>query len=76
MHTRRITPRDDFVVGENLISYDGAPWMYCVSLLEFRGDKVAHERIYAMDDWEAAEWRAPWRANTPADPPPPAPPSR
>ena len=69
LHTRRITHRDDLVVGENLISYDGAPWMYSVSLLEFRGDKVAHERIYIMHGWEAAEWRAPWRANTPADPP-------
>jgi hypothetical protein len=39
--------------------------MYAVSLLEFRGDKVAHERIYIMHGWEAAEWRAPWRANTP-----------
>jgi hypothetical protein len=75
MHTRRITHRDDFVVGENLISYDGGPWMHSVSLLEFRGNKVAHERIYIMDGWEAADWRAPWRSNTPADPPPP-PPSR
>jgi hypothetical protein len=72
---RRITHRDDLVVGENHISYDSAPWMYSVSLLEFRGNKVAHERIYIMDGWEAAEWRAPWRANTPADPPPPPPPS-
>ena len=61
---------------ENLISYNGAPWMYTVNLLEFRSDKVAHERIYIMDGWEAAEWRAPWRANTLADPPPPPPPSR
>lgn len=67
MHTRRITHRDDFVVGENLISYDGAPWKYSVSLLEFRGEKVTHERIYILDGWEAAEWRALWRANTPAD---------
>src|SRR5215217_6846683 len=43
-HTRRITHRDDLVVVENLISYDGAPWMYSVNLLEFQGDKVAHER--------------------------------
>ena len=70
-HTRRITHRDDLAVVENLISYNGAPWMYTVNLLEFRGDKVAHERIYIMDGWEAAEWRAPWRANTLADPPPP-----
>ena len=75
-HTRRITHRDDLVVVENLISYDGAPWMYSVNLLEFQGDKVAHERSYIMDGWEAAEWRTPWRANTPADPPPPPPPNR
>jgi hypothetical protein len=76
MHTRRITHRDDLVVGENLISYNGAPWKYSVSLLEFRGDKVTYEFIYIMDGGEAAEWRAPWRANTLADPPPPPPPSR
>ena len=38
-HTRRIVHREDLVVVENLISYDGAPWMYTVNLLEFRGDK-------------------------------------
>ena len=54
-HTHRITHRDDLVVVENLISYDGAPWMYSVNLLEFQGDKVAHERIYIMDGREAAE---------------------
>jgi hypothetical protein len=72
-HTRRITHRDDLVVAENLISYDGKPWMFSVNLLEFREDKVAHERIYIMDGWEAAEWRAPWRAEALADPPPPQP---
>jgi SnoaL-like domain len=72
-HTRRITHREDLVVVENLISYDGAPWMYTVNLLEFRADKVAHERIYIMDGWAAAEWRAPWRAPTPADAPAPPP---
>ena len=70
-HTRRITHREDLVVVENLISYDRKPWMYTVNLMEFRGNKVAHERIYIMDGWEAAEGRAPWRAETPADPPPP-----
>jgi hypothetical protein len=73
-HTRRITRRDDLVVVENLISYDGSPWQFTVNLLEFRGDKVAHERIYIMPGWEAAEFRAPWRSGTPADPSPPAPP--
>jgi SnoaL-like domain len=66
---RRIVISGELVVAENLISYDGAPWMFTVNLMEFRGDKVAHERIYIMDGWEAAEWRAEWRSSTPADPP-------
>ena len=72
-HTRRITHRADLVVVENLISYDGAPWMFTLSLMEFRGDHVAQERIYIMDGWDAAEWRSLWRAKEPADPPPPHP---
>ncbi|HUP14760.1 MAG TPA: nuclear transport factor 2 family protein [Acidimicrobiia bacterium] len=64
---RRITRRDDFVVAENLISYDGGPWMFTVNMMEYRGDRVAHERVYIMDGWEAVEWRAPWRSATPAD---------
>jgi hypothetical protein len=72
-HTRRVTHRADLVVVEYLISYDGAPWRFCVNLMEFRGDKVAHERIYIMEGWPAADWRAPWRAETPADAPAPAP---
>jgi SnoaL-like domain len=66
---RRVTAREDLVVVELSVSYDGGPWMYGVQLLEFRDDKVARERIYVMDSWEAPEWRAPWRADTPADSP-------
>ena len=29
---------------------------------EFRGDKVAHERIYITESWDAPEWRARWRS--------------
>ena len=72
-HLRRINHRDDLVVTEYLISYNSAPWMFVVSIMQFRGDLVAHERIYIMDGWDAAEWRAPWRAETRADPPPPDP---
>lgn len=72
-HTRRITRRDDLVVIENLISYDGAPWQYSVSLMEFQHDRVSRERIYIMDGWDAPPWRARWRAETPADPAPPPP---
>jgi hypothetical protein len=72
-HIRRINHRDDLVVVEYLISYDSQPWKYVVNLMEFRDDRVAHERIYIMDSWEAPEWRKPWRADGRADPPPPAP---
>jgi len=72
-HTRRITHRDDLVVVENLISYDGAAWAFSVNILEFRDDRVAHERIYIMDGWEPAEWRAPWRSDAPTDAPFPEP---
>ena len=72
-HTRRITHRDDLVVVENLISYDGQPWTFTVNVMEFRDDRVAHERIYIMDGWEPAVWREPWRSTTRADPPFPEP---
>jgi hypothetical protein len=66
---RRVTARVDLAVVELSASYDGTSWMQGVQLLEFREDKVARERIYVMDAWEAPEWRAPWRADTAADPP-------
>jgi hypothetical protein len=66
---RRITARDDLGVVELSVSYDGGPWQFGVQLLEFRDDKVARERIYVMEGWEAPQWRAPWRSDTPADPP-------
>jgi hypothetical protein len=72
-HLRRISHRDDLVVTEYLISYDGAPWMFTVSIMEFEDDRVAHERIYVMEGFDAAEWRKPWRAEHPADPEPPPP---
>lgn len=72
--TRRVIHDGHLVVAENLISYDGAPWMFVVNIMEFTGDKVSRERIYIMDGWEPAKWRNPWRSSTPADPPPPPPP--
>ena len=72
-HTRRITSRADLVVAENLISYDGGPWMFTVNLMQFRDDRVLHERVYVMDPWDAPDWRSSWRSSTPADPAPPAP---
>ncbi len=69
LRVRRITIREDLAVAEVSASYNGGPWQYAVQLLEFRDDKVARERIYIMEGWEAPAWRAPWRSATPADPP-------
>jgi hypothetical protein len=66
---RRVTVRTDLAVVEISATYDGISWLQGVQLLDFRGDKVARERIYVAEAWEAPEWRAPWRADTPADPP-------
>jgi hypothetical protein len=59
---RRIRGSGDFWIAENSISYDGGPWNFTCSILEFRGDKIARETIYITQGWEAPEWRAPWRA--------------
>ena len=59
----RVTARDDFAAVEILGSYDrGATWMHGVSLLDFTGDKISHERIYVVESSPAPEWRAKWRA--------------
>ena len=70
-HLRRINHRDDLVVTEYVISHNGAPWLFTVSIVEFEDDRVAHERIYITEGWERAEWRAPWRAEPAANPAPP-----
>ena len=57
---RRITGRGELWVTENLISYDGSPWMFTVNVLQFRGDKIAREYLYVMEGFEPAEWRGPW----------------
>jgi hypothetical protein len=59
---RRIRGRGELWVAENSISYDGGPWNYACSILEFRGDKVARETIYVAEGWQAPDWRAEWRA--------------
>jgi SnoaL-like protein len=66
---RRVTVREDLAVVEVSGSYDGGPWGYGLQLLELRDGKVARERIYVMEGWEAPKWRAPWRSATRADPP-------
>ena len=65
----RVTARVDFAATELTASYDrGESWVYGVQLLEFRDDKVIRERIYVAEGWPAPEWRARWRAATPAEP--------
>jgi hypothetical protein len=59
---RRIRGRGDLWVAELSIRYDGGPWQFGCSILQFRGEKVARETIYIAEGWEAPEWRAPWRA--------------
>ena len=68
---RRMVIRGDFSGVELSVSYDaGANWILGVQLVDWRGDKMARERIYVTEGWEAPEWRAPWRSTTPADPNP------
>jgi hypothetical protein len=59
---REIRGEGDIWVAELSISYDDGPWSFGVSILEFRGDKIARESIYVAEGWEAPEWRAEWRS--------------
>jgi ketosteroid isomerase-like protein len=56
---RRITGSADLWITEYILSYDGKP-SYTVSIMEFRGDRVARETQYFSDAFEASEWRAQW----------------
>jgi hypothetical protein len=58
----RLRGQDDLWVAELRIRYDGGPWNYGVTILEFRDEKVVHETIYGGEAWEAPDWRAQWRA--------------
>jgi SnoaL-like domain len=59
---REIRGRDDLWVVEISISYDGGPWNFGISILEFRDGEIARESIYITEGWEAPDWRAQWRA--------------
>jgi SnoaL-like protein len=59
---REIRGRDDLWVAEVSIRYDEGPPNFGVSILEFRGDKIARESIYVGEGWEPPEWRAAWRS--------------
>jgi hypothetical protein len=59
---REIRGRDDLWVAEVSIRYDEGPPNFGVSILEFRGDKIARESIYVGEGWDPPEWRAAWRS--------------
>ena len=70
-HLRSINHRDDLVVTEYMISHNGTPWLFTVSIMEVEDDRVSRERIYITEGWEPVEARAPWRTEQLADPAPP-----
>jgi hypothetical protein len=63
---RRITGHGDLWVVELLVSYNGSPPMFGLGVMQFRGDRIAREIVYAMEGFEAAAWRTEWA--TPFDP--------
>jgi ketosteroid isomerase-like protein len=56
---RRIIGGGDLWVTEYILTYDGKP-SYTVSIMEFRGDKVARETQYFSDPFVAPTSRAQW----------------
>jgi ketosteroid isomerase-like protein len=56
---RRILGSGDLWTTELIVTYDGKP-SYTVSIMEFRGDKVARETQYFADPFPAPASRAQW----------------
>ena len=56
---RRIIGCGDLWVTDLILTYDGKP-SHTVSIMEFRGDKVARETQYFADPFVAPAWRAQW----------------
>ncbi len=56
---RRVIGGGDLWVTEFILTYDGNP-SYTVSIMEFKGDKVARETQYFADPFTAPAWRAQW----------------
>jgi ketosteroid isomerase-like protein len=54
---RRIIGSGELWVTEFILTYDGKP-SYTVSIMEFKGEKVARETQYFADPFEAPAWRA------------------
>ncbi|WP_130618980.1 nuclear transport factor 2 family protein [Dyella amyloliquefaciens] len=55
----RITGEGHLWITEYVINY-GATRSHVVSIMEFRGDKVARETQYFADSFDAPAWRAQW----------------
>jgi hypothetical protein len=56
---RRIIGSGDLWVTEFILTYDAKP-SYTVSIMEFKGDKVARETQYFADPFVAPAFRAQW----------------
>jgi ketosteroid isomerase-like protein len=56
---RRIIGSGELWVTEFVLTYDGKP-SYTVSIMEFKGDKVARETQYFADPFVAPTFRAQW----------------
>jgi ketosteroid isomerase-like protein len=56
---RRIIGGGDLWVTEFILTYDGKP-SYTVSIMEFKGDKIARETQYFADPFVALASRAQW----------------
>jgi ketosteroid isomerase-like protein len=56
---RRIVGSGELWVTEFVLTYDGKP-SYTVSIMEFKGDKVARETQYFADPFVAPAFRAKW----------------
>ena len=56
---RRIVGSGELWVTEFILTYDGKP-SYTVSIMEFKGDKVARETQYFADSFVAPAFRAQW----------------
>ena len=56
---RRIVGSGDLWVTEFILTYDDKP-SYTVSIMEFKGDKVARETQYFADPFMAPAFRAQW----------------
>jgi ketosteroid isomerase-like protein len=56
---RRIIGSGDLWITEFILTYDGKP-SYTVSIMEFRGEKIARETQYFADPFVAPAWRAQW----------------